>query len=153
MVNIKFQGKTQSFSKTKLMSLKINCQGYIQIKPNQVKNKMGRRRWNKHNVFLRLEKARQTRQNMTALKDNKGKLIKEQSKILELEREYYITFYETKNPDPIKTEQYIEATNIENKLSRVESNVAEGEITIDECSKSVFQMKLNKASGIDGLTV
>jgi hypothetical protein len=41
---------------------------------------------------------------MTALKDNKGKLIKEQSKILELEREYYITFYETKNPDPIKTE-------------------------------------------------
>ena len=90
---------------------------------------------------------------MTALKDNKGKLIKEQSKILELEREYYITFYETKNPDPIKTEQYIEATNIENKLSRVESNVAEGEITIDECSKSVFQMKWNKASGIDGLTV
>ena len=90
---------------------------------------------------------------MTALKDNKGKLIKEQSKILELEREYYITLYETKNPNPIKIEQYIEATNIENKLSMVESNVAEGELTIDECSKSVFQMKLSKASGIDGLTV
>ena len=34
-----------------------------------------------------------------------------------------------------------------------ESNVAEGELTIEECSKSVFQMKLNKAPGIDGLTV
>jgi hypothetical protein len=45
---------------------------------------------------------------------NKGKLIKKQSKILELEREYYITLYETKNPDPIKIEEYIEATNIEN---------------------------------------
>jgi hypothetical protein len=56
--------------------------------------------------------------------------------ILELEREYYITLYETKNPDPIKIEEYIEATNIENKLSRDESNVAEGELTIEECSKS-----------------
>ena len=36
--------------------------------------------------FLGLEKARQTRKNITAFKDNKGKLIKEQSKILELER-------------------------------------------------------------------
>ena len=26
-----------------------------------------------------------------------------------------------------------------------------GELTIEECSKSVFQMKLNKAPGIDGL--
>ena len=43
--------------------------------------------------------------------------MKEQSKILELEREYYIALYETKNPDPIKIEVYIEATNIENKLS------------------------------------
>ena len=103
--------------------------------------------------FLGLEKARQTRKNITALKDNNGKLIKKQSKILELEREYYITLYETKNPDPIKIEEYIEATNIENKLSRDESNAAEGELTIEECSKSVFQMKLNKAPGIDGLTV
>ena len=72
--------------------------------------------------FLGLEKARQARKNITALKDNKGKLIKEQSKILELEREYYITLYETKNLDPIKIEEYNEATNIENKLSRDESN-------------------------------
>ena len=89
---------------------------------------------------------------MTALKDNKGKLIKEQSKILELERDYYITLYETKNPDPIEIEEYIEATNIENKLFRDGSNAAEGELTIEECSRSVFQMKLNKAPGIDGLT-
>ena len=102
--------------------------------------------------FLGLEKARQTRKNITALNDNKGKLIKEQSKILELERDYYITLYETKNPDPIEIEEYIEATNIENKLFRDGSNAAEGELTIEECSRSVFQMKLNKAPGIDGLT-
>jgi hypothetical protein len=41
--------------------------------------------------FLGLEKARQTRKNITALKDNKGKLIKDQSKILELERILYST--------------------------------------------------------------
>ena len=34
--------------------------------------------------FLGLEKARQTRKNITSLKDNKGKLIKEPSKILRL---------------------------------------------------------------------
>jgi hypothetical protein len=61
--------------------------------------------------------------------------------------------FKTKNLDPIKIEEYIEATNIENKLSRDESNAAEGELTIEECSKSVFQMKLNKGPGIDGLTV
>jgi hypothetical protein len=37
----------------------------------------------------------------------------------------FITLYETKNLDPIKIEEYIEATNIENKLSRDESNAAE----------------------------
>ena len=41
--------------------------------------------------FLGLEKARQTRKNITALKDNKGELIKDQSKILELERILYST--------------------------------------------------------------
>lgn len=80
-------------------------------------------------------------------------MIKEQSKILELEREYYKSLYETKNPDPIKIEEYIEATHIENKLSRDDSNIAGKELTIEEYSKSVFQMKLNKSPGIDGLTL
>ena len=40
---------------------------------------------------MALEKARQTRKNITALKDNKGELIKDQSKILELERILYST--------------------------------------------------------------
>jgi hypothetical protein len=52
------------------------------------------------------------RQEKIALKDNIGKLIKKESKILELEREYFITLYETTNPNPIKIEEYIEATNI-----------------------------------------
>ena len=50
-------------------------------------------------------------------------------------------------------EEYIEATNIANKLFKDESNVAEGQLTIEECSNSVFQIELSKAPGIDGLTV
>ena len=43
------------------------------------------------NSFWDLKKLDRQEKNITALKDNKGKLIKDQSKILELERILYST--------------------------------------------------------------
>jgi hypothetical protein len=34
-----------------------------------------------------------------------------------------------------------------------ESEKCEGEITIEECTNVIFKMKLNKAPGLDGLSV
>ena len=103
--------------------------------------------------FLGLEKARQTRKSITALRDENKNIITDQGKILNLERNYYKNLYTSTNPDKVKIKQYIDNTHIDNKLSIEDSNKLEGELTQEECSYAVFNMKLNKSPGIDGLTV
>ena len=103
--------------------------------------------------FLGLEKSRQTRKNITILKDENGSLIRDQDKILEIEKEYYEKLYTSRNPDLEHIQQYINDTKIDNKLSEIDNQTLEGEFTLEECTQSVFNMKLNKAPGIDGLSV
>lgn len=39
------------------------------------------------------------------------------------------------------------------KHSESESDISEGEITVEECTEAVFKMKLNRGPGLDGLIV
>ena len=100
-----------------------------------------------------LEKTRQSRKIITALKDTNGNIIKDQNKILELERCYYENLYKSTAPNRKDIKDYINDTKIDNKLSDKESQRLEGELTVDECTNSVYKMKLNKSPGLDGLTV
>jgi hypothetical protein len=71
---------------------------------------------------------------------------------MEIEVDYYKKLYKSTNPDD-KLKNYIENTKVHNKLSSNESEKCEGEITIEECTNAIFKMKLNKAPGLDGLSV
>ena len=100
-----------------------------------------------------LEKTRQTKKAINELYDKNGKSTTDQNEIMEIEVDYYKKLYKSTNPDNDKLKKYIENTKVHNKLSNNESEKCEGEITIEECTNAIFKMNLNKAPGLDGLSV
>ena len=100
-----------------------------------------------------LEKTRQTKKAINELYDKNGKSTTDQNEIMEIEVDYYKKLYKSTNPYNDKLKKYIENTKVHNKLSNNESEKCEGEITIEECTNAIFKMKLNKAPGLDGLSV
>ena len=100
-----------------------------------------------------LEKTRQTKKAINELYDKNGKSTTDQNEIMEIEVDYYKKLYKSTNPDNDKLKKYIENTKVHNKLSNNESEKCEGEITIEECTNAIFKMKLNKAPGLNGLSV
>ena len=103
--------------------------------------------------FLGLEKSRQTKKNISALKNQQGKIVKDSSEILKLEKAFYENLYKSTEPNLQEIKHYINGTEIDHKLSQEESKTLGGELTIEECTKAIFSMKLNKSPGLDGLSV
>jgi hypothetical protein len=102
---------------------------------------------------LGLEKTRQTKKATNELYDKISKSTTDQNEIMEIEVDFYKQLYKSTNPDNEKLKKYIENTKVHNKLRNNESEKCEGEITMEECTNAIFKMKLNKAPGLDGLSV
>ena len=103
--------------------------------------------------FLGLEKSRQTKKTITALKDDDGNIHEDPETILQLCRQYYQNLYSSTNPKLEDIKDYIKETKIHKKLSNEDSEALEGKLTIKECTSAIFNMKLNKSPGFDGLSV
>ena len=61
---------------------------------------------------------------------------------MEIEVDYYKKLYKSTNPDNDKLKKYIENTKVHNKLINNESEKCEREITIEECTNTIFKIKL-----------
>ena len=103
--------------------------------------------------FLGLEKARQTRKTITALRDKEGVIHTHPTEILNIEKEFYEEIYKSSNPDKNSIKDYVMNTECDHVLTDKESDSMEGLLSTQECTDSLFKMKLNKAPGIDGLSV
>lgn len=124
------------------------------IKGNQIRSRV---KWiekgeKNTSFFLGLEKTRQSKKTITQLYDDNGNITNDQEKILLLEVNYYKNLYSSTNPDTSEIKKYIEKVNCP-KLSKSDSDLCGGELTIDECTNAIFKMKLNRSPGLDGLNV
>ena len=99
-----------------------------------------------------LEKQRRANKSINKLKDDKNSVITDQSKLLHMIKEYYEKISTTK-PNKELLENYIFETNLERNLSAEGFKICDGKLTIMECTSAINIMKLNKSSGLDGLTV
>ena len=103
--------------------------------------------------FLGLEKSRQIKKNILALRNDENTVVTNQSEILKMEKIYYENLYKSAYPSKNDISRYIGDTNIDHKLTDKDADKLGGELTVDECTEAIFNMKLNKSPGIDGLSV
>ena len=104
--------------------------------------------------FCSLEKSRSKINTITCLKNNEGEMIKDRSRLLKEQVEYYTNLYNqstTAENIRLETDKFLENENFR-KLDDNKANECEGLMTIDECFKSLSKMKNGSSPGRDGLT-
>ena len=105
------------------------------------------------NFFLNLERSRQIKKNIKTLNSTDGRIITDQSDILNELVNDYKNLYTTKINDTAKMTNYLNSTHLAKALSQTDMQVCEQKITPEERKLSLFWMKLNKSPGSDGLSV
>lgn len=103
--------------------------------------------------FLRLEKQRQTSNQIKTIVNDKGDKLNSDEDILEECMGFYKTLYDTTQPSKDNMQKYLDEINIEYTLSENEKDNCEGMVTKGECKLALNKMKLNKSPGLDGLPV
>jgi exonuclease III len=100
---------------------------------------------------LGLEKQRGEKGSILELKTKRGKTVTKLDDVLNETVDYYHELYTSKNVSSDVINSYVNRTNVKH-VSEDDANVCEGLISIDECTKAVHKLKLNKSPGSDGLT-
>ncbi len=104
--------------------------------------------------FLNLEKRNSDKKHIIKL-EVEGKIVTDLKLILEEEKVFYQNLYSTKlNMNDLRNSEgkLFPNDNSIPKLNETEKERCEGEITENECLKSLKDMKNNKSPGTDGLT-
>ena len=87
-----------------------------------------------------LEKKRQVNKSINKAKDDKNSVIKYQSKLLHLIKEYYEKLYTTIKPNKELLENYIFETNLEININAEDFKICDGKLTIQECTSAINMM-------------
>lgn len=74
-------------------------------------------------------------------------------RILNIEKECYQEIYKNSNPNKIVIKVYVMNTECDHIPTDKEGATMEGSLSFLWCTDSLFEMKLNKAPGIDELRV
>ena len=101
--------------------------------------------------FLRLELQRQTYNTIKSLKREDDSVVTGNDNIIGTMCDFYKTLYTSNNIDTDSIDEYMSRVNFEQKLSDDENMFLESFPTINECRDAVFNMKVNKSPGSDGL--
>ena len=103
--------------------------------------------------FCKLEKARQSNNCITSLKDENGHIKTSDMDILSIAHSFYQNLYTSSQTEDKAIDSYLGSLNTERTLSDLEKDSCEGEITLDECTLAVSKMKINKSPGLDGICI
>ena len=102
--------------------------------------------------FLSLESNNYTCKIIPKLENEKGEIITDQEEILENAKQFYQNLYnKNKTTSLDEVENYINDTDI-TKLTDLESSQLEGQISFQEASTTLKNMKNNRSPGSDGFT-
>ena len=101
--------------------------------------------------FMGLEKQKGEKSSILEIKTKQGRTLTKTDDILNETVDYFHELYKSKNVTSEVINSYVNKTNV-NCLSEDDAKVCEGLLSIDECSKAVDKLKLNKSPGSDGLT-
>ena len=103
--------------------------------------------------FCKLEKARQSNNFITSLKDENGHIKTSDMDILSIAHSFYQNLYTSSQTEDKAIDSYLGSLNTERTLSDIEKDSCEGEITLDECTLAVSEMKISKPPGLDGICI
>jgi len=105
--------------------------------------------------FLNLEKYRQSKNAIYTLKQPDGSLVDTKNEVLCELLSFYKTLYTSKMIPTDTTNSYF--IDLENatlpKLSKSESKLCDGYVTVSECTNVLYKIKPNKSPGSDGLSI
>ena len=101
--------------------------------------------------FLGLEKRNSAKQSISSLRIG-DKIEYDMQKLLKFVKKYYSTLYKSNECSEELIDSYLANVDIP-QLCSIEADMCEGLITIDEATEALKGMKMNKAPGLDGLSV
>ena len=120
-----------------------------------INDKNSRALWNRtkgvHLFFLKLEKQRQICNRIDNLKDHSGRMVQDDTDILNECLKFYGKLYSTNNPDRENITSYLHEVTLPNTLTEEDQALCEGAVTKEECECVINKLKLNKSPGLDGI--
>ena len=82
-----------------------------------------------------------------------GEQITDIHEILKHEVKFYKNLYSSDNIDDTNINSYLNNTVFENTLSKDNAEICDGQLSLIEITKAIFDMKHNKSPGLSGITV
>ena len=101
--------------------------------------------------FARLEKQRQTYNNISRLNTADNRIVEDDVTILEEAVNFYKGLYESSKPPTQHVKQYVTETLNIRMLNDEDREKCEGQIQKKECEMVMKHMKKNKSPGLDGI--